>query len=247
MPPRRAADRAPTSAPAGDPPAARQDDLEPVAGRAAARDRRGVDGTAGAQRRPSAHRGGVGLALEPRLGALASGAASRRRRAARRARAPRRARSARSRRAAAGARAHPSSKRKPTPRTVVDQRRVAELAPQPADVGVERLRRAPPVLVPDRRHDLVARHGLAGAARRAARAGRTPSARARARGRRATRAARRGRPARPRPRARRRLARRGAAARARARRAPTARTASSGSRRRPRRGRAPRRAPSCAR
>jgi hypothetical protein len=43
------------------------------------------------------------------------------------------------------------------------ERRVAELAPQPADVGVERLRRPPPVLVPDRRHDLVARHRLAGA------------------------------------------------------------------------------------
>src|SRR4051812_26904780 len=42
--------------------------------------------------------------------------------------------------------------------------RVAELAPQPADVGVERLRRAPPVLVPDRRHDLVARDRLPGAA-----------------------------------------------------------------------------------
>src|SRR6185503_13228963 len=42
-------------------------------------------------------------------------------------------------------------------------RRVAELAPQPADVRVERLRRAPPVLVPDRRHDLVARDGLSGA------------------------------------------------------------------------------------
>src|SRR4051794_38939478 len=41
-----------------------------------------------------------------------------------------------------------------------EHRRVAELAPQPADVGVERLRRSPPVLVPDRGHDLVARHGL---------------------------------------------------------------------------------------
>ena len=47
--------------------------------------------------------------------------------------------------------AHQGSKRKPTPRTVVISGGVAELAAQPADVHVERLGRAPPVLVPHAR------------------------------------------------------------------------------------------------
>src|SRR3954447_16233125 len=41
---------------------------------------------------------------------------------------------------------------------------VAELAAQPADVRVERLRRAEPVLVPHARHQVLADHGPAGGA-----------------------------------------------------------------------------------